>query len=102
MRSGARIAQLADILIDPHHPEALAPLLRATVDAARESGLGGIQAWLPRRHPYRTALIQQGFLETGLNAHCQYIANNAPPALDQVLTDPGAALHITSADTDWV
>ena len=77
---------------------------RSAADAtafARDRGLA-LRAWLPRAHPYRRTLIEEGFLRTGEGVDMRFLAHSAGNPGCAFLAAPDAAIHLTPGDTDHV
>ncbi len=97
-------ASLLDVLVDPAHPDAAAPLLRQASEDARALGCRRVTAWLPSVHPLGAALSAAGYVEVNQAVPIEF---DTPPGstaqtdLDR-FRDEGLRMHITMGDFDFV
>jgi hypothetical protein len=102
LKSHADRAHLADLLVAPERPDALAALGTASIERAAQAGASQISCWLPRRHAYRRVLRRAGFVRRGRVVPLAY-AWEGDGALDDGLLDrPDVKLHFTIGDSDFV
>lgn len=94
-------AHLADILVLPGQPAVAEALVRDAVDLAKTAGADSIHTRLPKRHPYRSALVRTGFFDVGHVAG-ELVAARHMPAADLAFLDrEDARIHSVLADSDF-
>ena len=54
------------------------------------------------RHPYNGILRRYGFVDSKRDAGFSYRETNLDESELEFLADPGARLHLTHGDTDWI
>lgn len=97
-------ATLVDLLVDPAHPDAAAPLLRRASAEARARGCRRVTAWLAPRHPLEAALAAAGYVDVRQPVAIEF---DTPPGsaartdLDR-FRDEALRMHITMGDFDFV
>ncbi len=90
-----------DMLAQPGRTDVVGSLLR---EASRRFAAASVEAgvcWLPRRHPYRSTLRRQGYLDFAQTAGIQVEAYSELPSREiEFLEDPNANIHLTLGDLD--
>jgi hypothetical protein len=101
LRTAGAHAYLADLLVLPGRGDAVTTLVADAVAIATASGATRLDCWLPRRHPYRSALRRQGLFDRG-DAGGSYHPVELPAAELAPLEDRRARIHFTLGDTDLI
>jgi hypothetical protein len=102
VREAGRRAYLSDLLTLPDRPELVDALVADAIEVARRGGAAILECWLPRRHPYRSALRRRGFVDRGRDGGISYHAVEMPQSELAPLDDPNARIHYLLGDTDLV
>jgi hypothetical protein len=102
LRRSALRWEIADLLALPGRPDVIRALVADALERARAAGAAVVSGWLPRRHPYRSALRQAGFIDARTRAGVLYRPADLPPAELAFLGRPDARIHFTIGDTDLV
>lgn len=94
---------IADLLVLPERPDVLEAMLQSSLRRLAASGALRIQVWSPLLHPYRDALVRNGFNATRTMQGVTLGAYR--PDLEDalgILDNPRAAVHVMAGDTDLV
>jgi hypothetical protein len=93
---------IADVLVRPGREDALRALIRDAACHFDARGLSSAVAWMPRNHPYREALLREGFAVSGDVIDFR-LRSQAPGDPDYAfLAEPGTRIHLMPGDTDTV
>ena len=92
---------IADLLVRPGRLDACEALVRRAVARLRVAGVARVDAWLPRRHPYRRVLTRRGFVRARSLA-LGWVPWGASREDLAVLDDRSAGIHFTMGDVDLV
>jgi GNAT superfamily N-acetyltransferase len=94
---------LADLLVLPDRLDVTRALVRSALGHFRRTNRALVECWLPRRHPYRSALDRLGFLRRPQTRYAgAYLPMGAPEEELAFLKEPDARIHLTLGDTDVV
>ena len=93
--------QIVDILTAPGDDDALRALLDDSIESSRVGRALLVSVLLPRVHPYRQGLRRAGFFAAGQAANWGFRERN-DTALDFLVEDPRARLHVSFGDADHV
>jgi GNAT superfamily N-acetyltransferase len=93
---------IADILASSGRDDVIDALLRAASERLAAEGCLSMDCWTPTVHPYRGALVRNGFGHKKRTIHLSYRYLRAPASKFAFLTDRQASVHIMAADTDLV
>lgn len=102
IRIDDREAILADLLALPGRLDVIRALVADAIDVADARGAPILRAWLPRSHPYRSALREFGFVSTPETVTLAYQMWNGEADEMKILDDPSASIHFMVADSDHV
>jgi hypothetical protein len=95
-------AYIADLLTLPEREDVAQSLVSDALGYFRRTSVSSVRCWLPSHHPYREALLREGFLPKRRVKGLRYSTHRAPEELLEILTDPHEAVHVTIGDTDLV
>lgn len=93
-------AQIGDILTLPGRVDVAEALIRDAISLAQDGEATVITTRLPRRHPYREALVRCGFFDVGHVGGEVIAPRRVEPEMLEFLNDPNARIHLTMADSD--
>jgi len=93
-------AVVADLLTLPGRPDVVRALVADAIDVARAGGALVLRADLPRRHPYRDALRESGFVSTPANTSFGYEMWRGDAQETAFLRSTSARVHLMNADAD--
>jgi GNAT superfamily N-acetyltransferase len=94
-------SSIAYLLALPDRLDVVRSLAAAALSRFRDAGVSEVICALPRRHPYRSVLAEQGFTRKG-HAIPFTCRPNAPDIDLSLLQEPKAAVHLMLGDTDLV
>jgi len=92
---------VAYLLALPERADVVSALVRHSLTYFRKAGIAEVASALPKRHPYRSTLVQEGFTRTGHTV--PFTARPLRPEVDvSLLQHRKAAVHLMLGDTDLV
>ena len=101
LRVSRATGYIAYLLALPDRLDVVRGLASAALSRLRDSSVAAAVCALPRRHPYRSVLAEQGFTRKG-HAIPLTCRPNAPDIDLSFLQEPKAAVHLMLGDTDLV
>ena len=102
LRWTRRSAVIADILARPNRPDIVSRLVNDASWQAGSHGAAIINCALPERHPYRDAVMDNGFLDIGRQTNIRYQHRNVSAETLTFLEEPDANVHVTLGDFDFI
>jgi len=93
---------IADLLALPGRTDVVRSLLEDALQLFRKASVERVTCWMISRHPYNGILRRYGFVDSKRDAGFSYRETNLDESELEFLADPGARLHLTHGDTDWI
>jgi hypothetical protein len=93
---------IADLLALPGRADALRSLIEDALRIFREARVDRIHCWMIDRHPYNRILRRYGFMDSGSEVGFTYMAGNLDDQALAFVAEPGARIHLTHGDSDWI
>lgn len=93
---------IADLLALPGRTDVARSLIEDALQLFREAGLERVTCWMISRHPYNGILRRTGFIDSKRDVGFRYRVVSLDKRELEFLADPGARVHLTHGDTDWV
>jgi len=93
---------IADLLALPERADVVRSLIEDAVRLFREAGVELASCWMISRHPYNPILRRYGFIDSRKDVGLRYRAVSLDERDLEFLSDPGARIHLTHGDSDWV
>jgi ribosomal protein S18 acetylase RimI-like enzyme len=93
---------LADLIVDPEHPDVARPLVQDAVTRLILRGAEDIVAWAPHDHPLRRHLQAEGFVDTRKPVGISFVARGLSDAQRRLLANAETRLHFMPGDTDEI
>jgi len=93
---------IADLLALPERADVVRSLIEDAVRLFRAAGVELASCWMTSRHPYNPILRRYGFIDSRKDVGLRYRAISLDERDLEFLSDPGARIHMTHGDSDWV
>ena len=100
LRADEHGAVLGDLLVLPDRDDVARALIADAITLAKERRAPFLRCWMPRSHPYRRLLGGSGFIQYRTPLTFNYRPLECDPADLEFLQDPGARIHLMTADSD--
>jgi hypothetical protein len=93
---------IADLLALPGRVDVVRSLIDDALRIFREAGVERVHCWMIARHPYNAVLRRYGFMDSGSKIGFTYMADNLDDEALAFVAEPGARIHLTHGDSDWI
>jgi len=102
IRARGRRGYIADLLALPGRDDLIRAAVAGGLAELRRHGFTSAGLWLPSVHPYRAAVLAEGFVPSGRTIDLRYQPVAMPLEQLAFLDEPDAAIHFMIGDTDLI
>ena len=93
---------IAELLALPGRTDVVRSLIEDALRLFREAGVDQVTCWMISRHPYNGILRRYGFIDSRRDPGFSCTTIDPDSTVVDFLTDPGARIHLTHGDSDWI
>jgi hypothetical protein len=97
-----RRGYIADLLALPGRVDVVRSLIDDALRIFREAGVERVNCWMIAWHPYNAVLRRYGFMDSGSKIGFTHMADNLDDEALAFVAEPGARIHLTHGDSDWI
>jgi hypothetical protein len=101
-RCSRGIGHIADVLALPGRLDVVRSLLAEAVCSLQAAGVGSIECWCAKRHPYEPVMTDLGFVQKKRSVRLTFRPQRGPEASFVRIRDSHSAVHMMAGDTDLV